>query len=51
MSVIHVFIKQIFKAAEQAPPPPRFPTVLCRGWGSNGSYLPEEVSLVMALKQ
>jgi hypothetical protein len=43
MGVIHDFILQIFRAAEQellvAPPPPQ-----C------GSFQPESVSLVMALK-
>jgi hypothetical protein len=46
MSVIHVFIKQLFRASEKAPPPP----VLCRRWGSNGSFQPEAVRLVIALK-
>jgi hypothetical protein len=36
-SVTHVFIKQIFRAAEQAPPPP---TGLCRGQGTTGWFHP-----------
>jgi hypothetical protein len=52
LSVTHVFIKHIFRAAEQAPPPfPLLPKGQCRGWGSNGSFQPEAVSLVMAFKQ
>jgi hypothetical protein len=45
--IIHVFIKQIFRAAEKEPPSP----VLCRRWGSNGYFQPEAVSFFMALKQ
>jgi hypothetical protein len=45
--VINVFMKQIFRAAEKAPP---LPTVQCREWGSSGSFQPGAVCLVIALK-
>jgi hypothetical protein len=45
-----VFIEKIFRAVEVAPPPPS-PTGLCRGWGSSGSFQPQAVALVMAMKQ
>jgi hypothetical protein len=45
---IHVFIKKIFRAIEKAPLPCSPHSVL---WGSSGSFQPEAVSLVMALKQ
>jgi hypothetical protein len=51
LSVIHVFIKQIFRALELAPPFPLPPTGMCRGWGSSGSFQPQAVALVMAMKQ
>jgi hypothetical protein len=51
MTVIHVFIKQIFSAADKAPPLLAPPTVPRMGWGSSGSLQPEAVSLVMAMKQ
>jgi hypothetical protein len=52
MSVIHIFIKPIFRAAEKAPPSPAPPTLLCKGvGGSSGFFQPEAVSLVMTLKQ
>jgi hypothetical protein len=50
LSVTYVFIKEIFRAAEEATPSPLPPTVLCRGWGSSGSFQPEALSLVMAIK-
>jgi hypothetical protein len=33
-----------------SPTPHPFPPVLCRGWGSSGSFQPEAVSLVMAFR-
>jgi hypothetical protein len=56
VSVTHVFIKQIFRAVELAPPFPLPLTGLCsvqvcRGWGSSGSFQPQAVALVMAMKQ
>jgi hypothetical protein len=51
LSVTHVFIKQIFRAVEVAPPFPLPPTRLCRGWGSSGSFQPQAVALVMFMKQ
>jgi hypothetical protein len=39
-SVTHVFIKQIFRAVELAPPFLLPLTGLCRGWGSSGSFQP-----------
>jgi hypothetical protein len=50
-SVTHVFIKQIFRAIELAPPFPLPLTGLFRGWRSNGSFQPQAVALVMAMKQ
>jgi hypothetical protein len=47
LSVTHVFIKQIFRAVEVAPPLPPPPTGLCGGWGSSGSFQPQAVALVM----
>jgi hypothetical protein len=47
MSVIHDFTKQIFRAAEKAPPPPK---VLRRRWGSSGSFQPKVVSLVFGFE-
>jgi hypothetical protein len=44
------FIKQIFRVTEKAPFSPASSTVLCRGWDNSGSFQPEAVSLVMALK-
>jgi hypothetical protein len=49
MSAIHVFIQQIFRAAEKATLPPPLKG-LCKGLGGSGSFQPEAVSLVMALK-
>jgi hypothetical protein len=43
--------KQIFRAAEEATPSLSPPTVLFRLCGGSGSFQPEDVSLVMALKQ
>jgi hypothetical protein len=51
LRVTHAFIKQIFKAVEVAPPLPPSPTGLCRGWGSSGSFQPQAVALVKAMKQ
>jgi hypothetical protein len=34
----------------EATPSPLSPTVLCRGWGSSGSFQPEAVALFMAFK-
>jgi hypothetical protein len=51
LSVTHVFIKQIFRAVELAPPFPLPLTGLCRGWGSSGSFQPQAAALVMAMKQ
>jgi hypothetical protein len=51
LSVTHVFIKQIFRALELAHPFPLPLTGLCRGWGSSGSFQPQAVALVMAMKQ
>jgi hypothetical protein len=51
LSVTHVFIKQIFRAVELAPPFPLPLTGLCRGWGSSGSFQPQAVALVKAMKQ
>jgi hypothetical protein len=52
VSATHVFMKQIFRTAEKAPPSPSHPppTVLCKGWGSSGSFQPPAVALVMVLK-
>jgi hypothetical protein len=36
LSVTPVFMKQIFRVLEEAPPLPPPPTGLCRGWGSFG---------------
>jgi hypothetical protein len=36
LCVTHVFIKQIFRTIELAPPFPL--TGLCRGWGISGSF-------------
>jgi hypothetical protein len=49
LSVTHVFIKQIFRAVEQALPFPLPPQ--CRGWGSTGCLNPMAAALVMVLKQ
>jgi hypothetical protein len=38
LSVTHVFIKQIYRVVEQAPPFPLPPTGLCGGWGSSGCF-------------
>jgi hypothetical protein len=48
LTVTHVFIKQIFRTLELAPlfPPPF--TGLCT---SSGSFQPQAVALVMAMKQ
>jgi hypothetical protein len=52
LSVTHVFIKQIFRAVELAPPFPLPLTGLVyRGRGSSGSFQPQAVALVMAMKQ
>jgi hypothetical protein len=51
LSVTHVFIKQILRAVELAPPFPLPLTGLWRGWGSSGSFKPQAVALVMAMKQ
>jgi hypothetical protein len=51
LSVTHVFIKQIFRAVELVPHFPLPFTGLCRGWGSSGSFHPQAVALVMAIKQ
>jgi hypothetical protein len=51
LSVTHVFIKQICRAVELEPPFPLPLTRLCRGWGSSGSFQPQTVALVMAMKQ
>jgi hypothetical protein len=52
LSITYVFIKQIFRAVQLAPPPFPLPlTGLCRGWGSSGSFQPQAVALVMAMKQ
>jgi hypothetical protein len=51
LSVTRIFIKQIFRAIELAPPFPLPLTGLCRGWGSSGSFQPLAVALVMAMKQ
>jgi hypothetical protein len=52
LSVTHVFIQQIFRAVEVAPPP--LPPPLTRlgwGWGRSGFFQPQAVALVMAMKQ
>jgi hypothetical protein len=51
LSVTHVFIKQIFRSVEVAPPFPLLPTGLFRGWGIRGSFQPQAVALVMSMKQ
>jgi hypothetical protein len=51
LSVTHVFIKQIFRAKELAPPFPLPHTGLCRGWGISGFFQPQAVAFVMAMKQ
>jgi hypothetical protein len=53
VSVIHIFIKQIFRIEEKSPTPPlpAAPTVLCSGWGNSAYFQPEVVGLVIALKQ
>jgi hypothetical protein len=50
LSVTHVFIKNIFRAAEKTPLSPSLPTVLWGGGGSSGSFQSKAVSLVMAFK-
>jgi hypothetical protein len=50
LSVTHIFIYQIFRAVELAPPFPLPLTELCRGWGSSGSFQPQAVALVMAIR-
>jgi hypothetical protein len=54
LSVTYVFIKQIFRAADQAPPSPPPPQgcALCAGggWGSAGCLHPIAGALVMAFK-
>jgi hypothetical protein len=54
LSLTHVFIKQIFRAPEEAPPlapplPP--PTGLCRRWGRSESLNPPAAALVISMKQ
>jgi hypothetical protein len=51
VSVTHVFIKQIFRAVEQAPLYPLPRTGLGRGWGSSGSFQPKAVALGMVINQ
>jgi hypothetical protein len=46
MSIIHVFIMQIFREAEKAP---HYPHSAEQGVGSSGSFQPEAVGLVVAL--
>jgi hypothetical protein len=48
--VTRVFIKQIFRTVELAPPFPLPLTRLCRGWGS-GSFQPQVLALVMPMKK
>jgi hypothetical protein len=50
LSVTHVFIEQIFRAAQKVSPSPSPPTVQGRGWGSSGSFQPLAVVLVMDFK-
>jgi hypothetical protein len=51
MMIILVFIKQIFRAVELAPPSPS-PSQGCAGGGIvYGSFQSETVILIMALKQ
>jgi hypothetical protein len=49
LSVTNVLIKQIFRAIELAFPPSP-PSQGCAG-GSSGSFQPQAVALVMAMKQ
>jgi hypothetical protein len=51
LSVTHVFIKQIPGHLGGSPPFPLPPSGLFRGWGSSGSFQPQAVTLVMAMKQ
>jgi hypothetical protein len=41
-------LRMPFSVCTLLPPPP---TGLCRGWGSSGSFQPQAVALVMAMKQ
>jgi hypothetical protein len=52
LSVTHVFIKQIFRAVEVAPPPPfSIPHMAVQGVGSSGSFQPQAGALFIAMKQ
>jgi hypothetical protein len=51
LSVAHVFIKQIFRAVEVAPPSPSPHRAVNRGWGNNGYFQPQAVALVMTMKK
>jgi hypothetical protein len=51
LSVTHVFIKQIFRDVEVAPPFTLPPQGCAGGRGSNGSFQPQAVALVIAMKQ
>jgi hypothetical protein len=46
VSATHIFNKQIFSAAEKAPPPP-FTTMMWREWGNVGSFQPQALALVL----
>jgi hypothetical protein len=48
LSVTHVVIKQIFRAA--CIPIPSPPQCCVKGWGSSGSFQPQAVAFVMSFK-
>jgi hypothetical protein len=52
LSETNVFIKQIFRAVQLAPPfPPPDQRAVQGGGGSSGSFQSQAVALVMAMKQ
>jgi hypothetical protein len=48
---LSVFIKQIFRAIELAPPFPLPLTGMCGWWCSSGYFQPQAVTMVMDMKQ
>jgi hypothetical protein len=52
LMIMHVQLTFLLsKASGRKHPPPHPPPVLCRGWGSTGSFQQQAVALVMVLKQ